>query len=97
MKRNENYHKKYNAFYTSKQWQRLRQQKFQDANGLCERCLKKGIVRAGKEVHHIVPIDKDWEKRLDYDNLILLCNDCHNEMHERISPLQEFLKAWEEM
>jgi 5-methylcytosine-specific restriction protein A len=65
------------------------------ANGLCEHCLKKGIVRAGREVHHIIPIEEDWNKRLDIDNLVLLCPDCHNAEHERISPLQKFLKDWE--
>jgi 5-methylcytosine-specific restriction enzyme A len=34
------------------------------------------------EVHHIVPIAKDWDKRLDDDNLISLCK-YHHEMAER--------------
>jgi 5-methylcytosine-specific restriction endonuclease McrA len=46
-------------------------------------------------VHHIVPIEEDWNKRLNFDNLVLLCPDCHNAEHERISPLQKFLKDWE--
>ena len=92
-----NYHEKYNSFYQSNEWQNLRNQKFYDADGLCELCKKNGIIRQGKEVHHIVPIEKDWNKRFDYNNLILLCPDCHNAQHERISPLQEFLKDWEKL
>ena len=91
------YHEKYNAFYQSAEWRRLRTLKFSEKNGLCERCLKRGIISKGEEVHHIIPIDEDWDKRLDADNLILLCHRCHNEEHERISPLQKFNKIWEEL
>lgn len=90
-----NYHEKYKNFYNSKEWKILRNYKFGEANGLCERCLKRGIVRAGKEVHHIIPIDIDWSKRLEISNTELLCSDCHNEDHGRVSPLQKFLKEWE--
>ena len=92
-----NYHKKYDAFYQSKPWRRLRALKFAQACGLCERCKKKGLVRVGKEVHHIVPIEKDWEKRLDIDNLELLCPDCHNQGHGRESAMQKFNDFWEKL
>ena len=98
-----NYHEKYSQFYNSSEWHSLRNRKFYDANGICENCYKEKdengnpkIVQA-KEVHHIKPIEDYWDKRLDYDNLILLCSDCHNLQHERISPLQKFLKDWEEI
>lgn len=97
MRKQLNYHEKYAEFYNSSEWKNLRNQKFYDADGLCELCKKNGIIRQGKEVHHIIPIETDWSKRLDYDNLILLCSDCHNLQHERISPLQKFLKDWEEI
>ena len=93
----KNYHEKYAEFYNSSEWRILRNQKFYDANGLCELCKKNGIIRQGKEVHHKIPIEEDWNKRFDYDNLILLCPDCHNAQHERISPLQEFLNNWENL
>ena len=91
------YHEKYDTFYQSKEWQLLRNQKFYDADGLCEMCRAKGIIRSAKEIHHKIPIEEDWSKRLDYDNLIALCGDCHNAQHERISPLQKFLKSWENL
>ena len=95
--KNKTYHEKYNSFYQSADWKELRESRFAFADGLCELCRKKGIVRAGREVHHRVSIQEDWSKRLDFDNLILLCPDCHNFMHERISPLQKFLIDWENM
>lgn len=96
-KQKNNYHEKFGSFYNSPEWKKLRKQKWQDANGLCEMCLAEGIVREGREVHHKIPIEEDWSKRFDYDNLILLCPDHHNQMHERISPLQEFLNKWEDI
>lgn len=95
--KNKTYHEKYNSFYQSNEWQNLRNRKFLDADGMCELCYKNGIKKCGKEVHHIIPIEEDWNKRLDYDNLILLCSDCHNAQHERISQLQKFLKEWEQL
>ena len=96
-KKDANYHEKYMCFYNSVAWKNLRNRKFYDANGLCEMCLEEGIVRQGREVHHKIFIEDDWNKRFDYDNLILLCPDHHNQMHERISPLQKFLLDWEEI
>ena len=93
--KNKTYHERYNSFYQSAEWKALRESRFAFAEGLCELCRKKGIVRAAREIHHIVPIEKDWSKRLDYDNLIALCSDCHNQQHLRISPLQKFFKSWE--
>ncbi len=95
-KKKANYHEKYDSFYQSSAWRTLRTYYFGLANGLCERCKKKGIVRAGKEVHHVLPIDKCWERRLDITNLELLCVECHqSEEHGRKSALQKFNDFWE--
>lgn len=92
-----NYNEKFSSFYNSKEWKLLRNKKWYDCDGICELCKKNGIIRQAKEIHHIIPIETDWSKRLDYDNLLALCSDCHNLQHERISPLQKFLKDWENM
>lgn len=90
-----NYKKKYAAFYNSVEWRALRNLKFAEANGLCEFCIKNGKITAGKEIHHLEPIDKSWGRRYDINNLACLCSDCHNKAHSRISPLQEFNLFWE--
>ena len=95
--KNKTYHERYQQFYNSRELRDLRNYKFAMADGLCELCKKKGIVRACREIHHIVPIEIDYSKRLDYDNLIALCPDCHNKIHNRQSPLQNFLDFWENM
>ncbi len=96
-KKKGKYHINYDWFYQTAEWKALRSARFTEANGLCERCRRRGIIAAGKEVHHIVPIDKDFSRRLDFDNTVLLCSDCHNEQHERISPLQKFNLLWEDL
>lgn len=90
-----NYHEKHKDFYNSVAWKALRNYKFGMADGLCENCKKKGIVRAAREIHHIVPIEIDYSKRLEYENLIALCKDCHDSFHGRESQLQKFLREWE--
>lgn len=102
-KKKLNYHERTAEFYNSIEWKNLRNRKFYDANGICENCYKEvdslgnHKIKQGREVHHIIFIEDNWNKRFDYDNLILLCSDCHNAEHERISPLQKFLKDWESM
>jgi len=93
----KNYHDKYDWFYQSKYWKDLRNQKFYDADGLCELCRKEGIVKQAKEVHHIVPIEEDFSKALDYDNLIALCDEHHRQQHERDSSLQKFFRFWDKL
>lgn len=48
-------------------------------NYMCQYCWMHDhrISTAGVEVHHIVPIREDYDRRLDGDNLISLCRDCH--------------------
>lgn len=93
-KKKLNYHEKYSQFYNSVQWHTLRNRKFYDANGLCELCYKEGIIKEAREIHHIVPINENWNKRLDYENLIALCPSHHQEMHNRDSQLQKFIRFW---
>lgn len=92
-----NYHSKYASFYNSRRWHELRNQKWCDCDGICELCKKNGIIKEAREIHHIEPIETSWEKRYEYSNLLALCSDCHNLQHSRISPLQKFLKDWDNM
>ena len=80
------------AFYVSWTWRRCRKA-FADSKGnLCERCLKRGKVNAGEkdrhlEVHHKIPLTAenihDPKVTLNWNNLELLCKDCHDEERER--------------
>ena len=76
--------------YNSREWQELRIAKLRSTNGLCEECLKQGIVTSARCVHHIVPIEtartKDEMKRLAFDanNLRALCFACHARIHKEM-------------
>ncbi|NEZ84001.1 HNH endonuclease [Clostridium botulinum] len=63
-----------------------------------------GIIEYGQTVHHIEPIKKNWNKRLDINNLIYLTESNHKKLHYRmdhgeeqevIKELYELIKKFE--
>lgn len=54
--------------------------------GLCERCFKNGLIVPGKIVHHKIHLTPENIANphitLDWNNLELVCHNCHNEIHE---------------
>lgn len=75
------------AFYKSKKWQKVRDAYFKKAKGLCEVCLSKGFIKQGEIVHHIIEMDhekiKDEALAFGFDNLQLVCRDCHAKLHPK--------------
>ena len=73
-------------FYRSKEWQKCRDYYWQKRRGLCERCLAKGIIRQGDEVHHKTRLTvsniNDPRITTNEENLELLCRQCHQEEHK---------------
>lgn len=65
-----------NRIYQDKRWPVVRKICIRRASGLCENCLRKGIIVRGVDVDHIKPIAQGGEP-FDVDNLQLLCKDCH--------------------
>lgn len=59
-------------------WHRIRA-RYVAAHPLCEQCLKEGRITPVEEVHHIVPISKGGTHA--EDNLMSLCQSCHNKIH----------------
>jgi len=50
---------------------------------LCEQCERQGRVTAAEQVHHIGGFDGfDDPKRLDWCNLMALCEACHDATHK---------------
>ncbi|MBL4730773.1 MAG: HNH endonuclease [Sulfurimonas sp.] len=81
--KNRNYdekhrNKKHTKFYNSKEWRAIRTLVLSDAGGLCLYCLNNDYTAKANMVDHIVPIEIDWKKRLNRDNLQPLCYMCHN-------------------
>ena len=73
------------AFYKSKAWQRTRDAYAASVGGLCEDCLSTGVYKAGEIVHHkreLTPDNiGDPSVTLAWDNLKLVCRDCHAKEH----------------
>lgn len=74
-------------FRRTKVWLRKSKAIRQRDNYLCQACLNMCIDTTNQyngsnlEVHHIVPLVEDFDKRLDDDNLITLCRH-HHELAE---------------
>lgn len=83
-------------FYNSIAWRKCRDAYSQSVNGLCEICLSKGKLTVGQEVHHKIPLTldnvNDPNIALNWDNLQLLCFECHQGItHNRQPILREGL------
>jgi len=71
---------KINKFRWSRKWREKRNQIIERDKYLCQMSLREDpprYVYANLEVHHIIPIEEDWDKRLDDDNLITLSEEYH--------------------
>ena len=89
-------HLLYMSLFNTKEWHELRARKIADCQGLCERCQRDGNITLAKTVHHINPVEgvpdepaetlleRMKERCFDYNNLILLCPDCHHRTHEEM-------------
>lgn len=73
------------TFYSSKAWQRCRAAYAESKGNLCERCLAKGLIVPGEIVHHKIHLTEknvsDPMVALNWDNLALLCRECHAQEH----------------
>lgn len=75
-----------NRFRGSKAWKRKRQLIKERDRYMCVYCrhINRGMTRdkfnhEDISVHHIVPIEEDYDRRLDDDNLITLCRHHHEQ------------------
>ena len=73
-------------FYSSKAWQDCRNEYMKRAHYLCEDCMRRGIYKPAKEVHHIEELTPENiyrpEVSLNFNNLIALCKECHKARHK---------------
>ena len=74
-------------FYRSGAWKNCAAAYKKYRGGLCEECLKKGLYTPGIIVHHVIHLDpvniSDPKIALSFDNLKLVCMDCHAKQHRR--------------
>lgn len=75
--------KKTQTFYDSHEWKKIRKVVLSRDLGLCIMCKNEGVISYADIVHHIVELKEDSSKSLDINNLISLCNGCHNKIHSK--------------
>lgn len=75
------------GIYADKRWPPLRARVLRRDGYLCQQCLRYGKHRAATTVHHCYPAgmytDLAWQRW----NLVSLCAQCHDAMHDRGSDL----------
>lgn len=71
----------YRLFYLSKAWKSKRREILRRDNFECQICKALFNYKAATDVHHILNLRDHYEKRLDSNNLISLCNECHTLVH----------------
>ena len=71
----------------TEQWKSCRDAYAASVGGLCEKCYAQGRIVPGEIVHHKVHLDpqnvNDPEVTLNWENLQLLCRDCHGAEHRK--------------
>ena len=68
-------------FYKSSEWLEQRAKALRRDNNECQKCKHEGRVSSAQCVHHIKHLKTNPELALDINNLISLCNSCHNVEH----------------
>ena len=81
-------------FYESPEWRRCKAAYLEKVNHLCERCLAKGIYEPAKIVHHRIHLTEENygepEIMFGFDNLMAVCQKCHNEIHGEDRPVKRW-------
>lgn len=70
-----------NDFYTSAKWKRKRENILRRDGYECTICKRYGRHKSAEIVHHIKSIEEAPELRLNSENLMSVCKDCHNKLH----------------
>ena len=70
-------------FYNTKKWKEKRLKILRRDKYICVECKRYGKITEATTFHHIYPYELYPELRLNTNNLISLCEKCHNEMHNR--------------
>lgn len=90
-------YKETNRFYLSRKWKNKRASTLKRDGYQCKECKRYGKVTPATTVHHVYPYESFGELKLHSENLISLCNKCHNSMHDRVTnELTEKGKQWTE-
>lgn len=89
------------SFYKSSAWRRKRRKILARDNYECQVCKQEGRYNKGVVVHHIEHLEDRKDLALEDDNLLTVCEACHNRLHpeklqsdEAISRGQKIPERW---
>ncbi|MGY3359760.1 5-methylcytosine-specific restriction endonuclease McrA [Bradyrhizobium sp. GM0.4] len=71
------------AWYKTAKWRALREEQLSKQR-LCERCLKRGVVRSATVVHHTIAHKGDAAIFWDHTKYASSCAPCHNSDEQSI-------------
>ena len=77
--------KDYSYFYKTREWERKRETILKRDIYQCKECKRYGIVADANTVHHILPVTMRPDLKLNSKNLISLCNEHHEKMHNKFN------------
>jgi 5-methylcytosine-specific restriction protein A len=92
--------KNLHPFYTSSKWINLRAEVLKELKSECQECNKHGMYKRADTVHHVQYVKKHPHLSLskfynyngkEYRNLIPLCSECHNKVHNRTLSTKKLL------
>lgn len=84
------------SFYSSLDWIELVKKVWSRDNAICQNCGKHHNTESNRgnfHIHHITSFQVK-EKRLDLDNLVLLCKECHRWVHSKNNINNKFITKW---
>lgn len=76
-------------FYRSYKWQKKREEILKRDHFECQDCKKNGKYTRATDIHHIKNLVDHEDLALDDNNLISLCESCHNKRHVKESKPKE--------
>ncbi len=87
------HNEKINKFRNSPEWKRMREEIQKRDNYMCAYCFSKHrLTYIDLSVHHITFLVENWDLRLNKDNLITLCRQCHENAEKGKISKQELIK-----
>ena len=90
--------KKAAAFYVSSEWRKTRAEAIRRFDGVdIYAFYELHQIQTADMVHHITPIEDDWNRRLDVSNLIPLSNHSHGIIEALYSKNEQTKKATQKM
>ena len=82
--------RKSKQFYGSRQWLLIRSAAMAADDGIdVYLFMTEGMLVPADTVHHIIPLQDDWQKRMDINNLMSLSNGTHSmieQMYKKDKP-----------